>query len=61
MKVEDVLYNPHFAKCPYCGYEDRDSWGLGDDGESECGECGKEYTYTRYIEESFTCRPKVEE
>lgn len=39
--------------CPYCGYEFRDSWEYdgadGEDNETECGECGKEFTYERSL------------
>lgn len=36
--------------CPYCGYEERDSWEVEpDDGERECGHCGEEYSYNRQV------------
>lgn len=30
------------AMCPYCGYEQSDSWELSD-GEYECPDCGNSY------------------
>lgn len=47
VKEPEERNNRHFAKCPYCGREDRDSWELGDDGENECGSCEKTYHYER--------------
>jgi len=38
--------------CPYCGYEDRDSWDheFGDGQlEIECEECQKKFTAVRYV------------
>ncbi len=37
--------------CPYCGYQMRDSWELGDGGEgcgeTECGQCEREFMWSR--------------
>lgn len=39
-----------FIKCPYCGYEEQDSWEYqGDSGEIECPECYKEFFYERIL------------
>jgi hypothetical protein len=49
-----------YAVCPHCGETDFDSWELGEpyalnhfmDGETgttECGECGKTYTWIRHV------------
>lgn len=36
------------AVCPYCGHVNKDSWELpGNDDETQCGSCGKEYFYER--------------
>ena len=36
--------------CPYCGAIDEDSWEYEDDsGEMECGDCGKEFFWSRTI------------
>lgn len=41
--------------CPYCGYEDRDSWECReDDGEATCGHCEKDYSYIRNVEVTYT-------
>jgi hypothetical protein len=44
--------------CPYCGYEDTDSWELsGDDGETNettCGSCGEDFEYSRNITITFS-------
>ena len=52
-----------FITCPYCGYEDRDSWEV-DLGNNECTEieckiCGKEINVTRHISVSYSAyKPK---
>lgn len=46
--------------CPYCGYEDKDGWELSDnDGETYCGRCDEEFSYTRNISISY-CTSKIE-
>lgn len=42
--------------CPYCGHEGRDSWELGDSGETDCGECERVFWFERIIDISYTCR-----
>lgn len=50
--MKDTEYTQNVI-CPYCGYEDRDSWeidfGESLEGETEifCGNCGKEFTASR--------------
>ena len=51
------------AVCPYCGYEERDSWeiSLGDgygegDGEHTCGKCDKEYRVSRYVHVTYNTK-----
>jgi transcription elongation factor Elf1 len=52
-----------FITCPYCGYEDQDSWEV-DFGNSECTEiectnCEKEINVTRHISVSYSAyKPK---
>lgn len=38
--------------CPWCGYEDPDSWEMGCDYDEdyECINCGKPFVVTRFIE-----------
>lgn len=47
--------------CPHCGYEHQDSWEWGPDtgeydSEGECGECGKAFIWSRYIETTYNTR-----
>lgn len=45
--------------CPYCGYEEHDSWEIrGDNGEHECGDCGKEFQYERIVTVIY-CTKKI--
>lgn len=52
MKSEDEIdcrYTQNIT-CPYCGWEDRDSWEFGQDTDDvQCGEC----------EETFVCEPDI--
>lgn len=40
--------------CPYCGYEDVDSWEYSDDGVAECPDCDREFEYLRNIRVTYT-------
>jgi hypothetical protein len=43
--------------CPYCGHEQSDSWEIcGDrnDGETDCGECEKKFSYSRDFTVNYT-------
>lgn len=41
--------------CPYCGYEDGDSWEEEhNDGEKECGRCSKNFFYERQVEVTYS-------
>ena len=43
--------------CPWCGYEELDSWEAPDhDDESVCEECGKVFAYEREIEVTYSSR-----
>ncbi len=53
--------------CPYCGYEEGDSWEwqhfleLGE-CSGECGECGKEFYITMDVDVTYsTYKTKVNE
>lgn len=40
--------------CPYCGYEDLDSWEHDhDSGEADCLDCGKHYSYQREVSTTY--------
>lgn len=51
--------------CPYCGHENSDSWELsggdGEEFETECGSCEKEFTYARNIEITYSTFKKEED
>ena len=36
-------YLKMYATCPYCDYEEYDSWEIEESGEIECSRCEKEY------------------
>jgi len=43
--------------CPYCGHVHSESYEFGngaDDGEDECGECGKKFSWSRMISVSYS-------
>jgi|GEM_PF-3920061 len=43
--------------CPHCGYEDKEPYevtGDEENGNTECGNCGKYYQFTRYINISYS-------
>lgn len=48
--------------CPYCGYEDRDSWevdfGPGFDGDTTvvCGSCEQEFHASRMVDVCYTTK-----
>lgn len=50
-------------KCPYCDWEDSDSWEFNEDsGTHTCGGCEKEFNVERHIEVTYsTSRIKCEE
>jgi hypothetical protein len=42
-------------KCPYCGWEYKDSWEFDqEEGTTECGWCEKEFNVTREIEVTYS-------
>lgn len=46
--------------CPFCGYQDKESWKAFDlneeDKETECSECGKPFHVTRNVSVDYTSR-----
>jgi hypothetical protein len=56
-EVEEDLYEDNLT-CPYCGYEDGDSFELSDEGETDCGRCGSEIEYERVVEVKYVSTPK---
>lgn len=44
--------------CPYCGYEDKDSWELSDNDEEHCcGRCGAVLSYERVVTVEYSSSP----
>ena len=48
-------------KCPWCGHIDRDAWERDDEGQDECGKCGKAFEWTRHATVTYTARPVISE
>lgn len=53
--------------CPYCGYENNDSWevfgpndGDGDVTETSCGRCDKEFTVQLNVRVTYSTEKKKE-
>jgi len=45
--------------CPYCNYEDLDSWEHKNDEDTiVCSNCGGEFDYIRYVTVSYDSIPK---
>ena len=66
-EVKEELYdggyfNTSYAKCPYCGYENCDSWELGisglgvidNEGEADCDQCEKTFIWSRNISSTYS-------
>jgi hypothetical protein len=46
-------------KCPYCDYEDKDSWEFDEDeGDVTCGSCEMDFTVNRFIEVTYSSYKK---
>jgi hypothetical protein len=49
----DLQYNDH-PICPYCGAEDEGAWEMeGEDGTTDCGECEREYRWSRNVSVTY--------
>jgi hypothetical protein len=44
--------------CPHCGYEHLDSWEYSDEGETECGDCCKPFSFCRNVAISYSTEAK---
>ena len=54
-KWKNVQFETMELVCPWCGYQERDSWELADsDDEYECPDCGKTFAFERNIEVTYT-------
>lgn len=53
-----------YATCPYCGYENRDSWELHFNGEEDiettCFKCEKDYLVSQIVDITY-CSAKIKE
>jgi ribosomal protein S27AE len=51
---EDESYTNNLT-CPYCGFEDADSWELSDgEDEHECGRCGATMSFERIVSVEYS-------
>lgn len=51
-------YYEHNIKCPYCGYEDQDSWEASEKSDNkECDQCGSIFSYQREIIVHYNSQP----
>ena len=56
----------HNVVCPYCGYEEKDSWeldfgpGLGGEEELQCSDCGEMFMAYRDVEVTYSTWKKGE-
>lgn len=49
--------------CPWCGYEDTDSWEFDAeyDDDYECPSCGKPFILERIVEVTYTSKRRIED
>lgn len=47
-------------KCPYCGYEDIDSWEMTEEEQDdfECANCEKVFNVVRHLTIQYSSKPK---
>jgi len=59
LEPEDKDYTENLT-CPYCGYEDRDSWELSDDDdEHQCGRCCATISFQRQVTVEYNSSAKT--
>jgi hypothetical protein len=59
---ESDCYGTANAVCPWCGYEDEDSFELrGDSGDTDCPDCGKSFHYEREMVVTYTTSKDTDE
>lgn len=60
---ENARYHEQYIICPYCDYEDPDSWELESefDDEYECAHCGKIFEVSQNIEITYTSKKRFED
>lgn len=63
-KGNEEVYSDSMMECPFCGYEDPNSYEHGEsEEEHECGRCSAIFSFEREISVSYTTklvkRPKI--
>lgn len=60
---ENVQWHQEEITCPWCGYEDPDSWEFDDDYDDkyECPSCGKPFVLEKLVEVTYTSRRRIED
>ncbi len=60
--MEDELYTSgtDLITCPWCGYEERDSFEI-DDGNFECNSCGKTYRVDHDVVVTYSTSKVIKE
>ena len=63
-QLDEDVYCDSMMKCPFCGYEDPQSYEHGDsEDEHECGRCSAVFSFEREISVSYMTRivtpPKI--
>lgn len=59
---ENEQYKKGYLTCPWCGYEERDSWEIPDeDGDYECPACGNVFEYERVVEITYTSQKRLKD
>jgi transposase-like protein len=61
MSYLDTQNEPNI-KCPYCGWENHDSWEVGaDSGKYDCGSCEKAFDYERDVQVTYSTHKLFED
>lgn len=51
--------NTTLVTCPYCGYEDNDSWEIHhNEGDLDCGMCGEKFHFEREVTVTYSTYKK---
>lgn len=60
---ENEQWHKDEITCPWCGYEDPDSWEFGAeyDEEYECPSCGKPFVLEKLVEVTYTSKRRIED
>jgi transposase-like protein len=60
--MEDELYTSctDLITCPWCGYEEQDSFEIGD-GNFDCNECGKTYRVDHDVSVTYSTSKVIKE